>query len=126
MGDIVIGYWSQDVMLHPELCTTGNHSNVFVYEDAGNLKKQIIEVFSFDSQTVIDADPINGTSFIKSHKYVHFAVHHPFKHLLPCIIQIALTSHICDFLIAGPTEAAQPGRKTYIVYPKAEVFINIE
>ena len=40
----------------------GSHGNVLQFKDEVHLKKQIIQLFSFDAQTVIDADPMNGLS----------------------------------------------------------------
>ena len=56
---IVIGHWSSDGKLHPQHIN-GTHGDVFKYDDLIDLKKQVIQVFSFDSQTVIDADATNG------------------------------------------------------------------
>ena len=33
---------------------------MFPYKDKTDLKKQLISLFSFDGQTIIDADPTNG------------------------------------------------------------------
>lgn len=59
LESIVIGHWSYDGQLHPEHIN-GTHGNIFRYEDRTDLKKQLVQLFSFDAQTVIDADPTNG------------------------------------------------------------------
>ena len=33
---------------------------MFPYKDKADLKKQLVSLFSFDAQTVIDADATNG------------------------------------------------------------------
>ena len=59
LESIVIGHGSYDGQLHPEH-VNGTHGNIFRYEDRTDLKKQLVQLFSFDAQTVIDADPTNG------------------------------------------------------------------
>ena len=61
---IVIGHWSSDGKSHPQQRVNGSHTNVFPYKDLTDLKKQLIQVFSFDTQTVIDADATNGKDIV--------------------------------------------------------------
>ena len=61
LESIVIGHWPYDGQLHSQHMN-GSHGNVFQFKDEVHLKKQIIQLFSFDAQTVIDADPMNGLS----------------------------------------------------------------
>ena len=59
LESIVIDHWSSNGKLLPQHANE-KHRNVFKHHNLVNLKKQIIELFSFDTQTVIDADPLNG------------------------------------------------------------------
>lgn len=58
---IVIGHWSQD---GKQRVINGAHGNVFPYSSGAELKKAIVSFFSFDCQTIIDADTANGNSQI--------------------------------------------------------------
>lgn len=67
MEGFVVGHWSNDGKIKPQHIN-GIHCNVFPFKNTSDLKKQIIQVFSFDGQTVIDGDPKNG----EFHKFVSF------------------------------------------------------
>ena len=67
---IVIGHWSCDGKLHPQHIN-GTHGDVFKYNDLVDLKKQVIQLFSLDSQTVIDADATQMVSLIYDYLIKH-------------------------------------------------------
>ena len=70
----MIGHWAQDGKLHPESHCSEKHHNVFVYQSADNLLKDIITTFTFDGQVVVDAVETSGvalTIYVKEYKFVH-------------------------------------------------------
>ena len=63
MEAFVIGHWATDGTFHSDHIN-GVHHNVFPYKDKSDLKRQIIQLFTYDGQTVVDADPKNGEQSI--------------------------------------------------------------
>ena len=51
---IVVGHWSQDGKLSPEHIAKRHH-DIFIYKEEEQLIKQLVETFTYDGQTIIDA-----------------------------------------------------------------------
>ena len=51
---VVIGHWAQDGQLHRDSPCSEGHHNVFVFESHEDLMKDLIALFTFEGQTVVD------------------------------------------------------------------------